>query len=93
MVRLLEIEDDDDSIERVNLDDYNTDNDMQATQTTTEEKGNPNHESSLPPPTVTVTVKLEDEDKEIEKWCRRIRKQKHTERCQRLLNHHQEDAR
>ena len=66
---------------------------MQVTQTTMEEKANPNHESSLPPPTVTVTVKLEDEDKEIEKQCRKIHKQKRAERCQCLLNHHQEDAR
>ena len=88
MVHLMEIDNEDDSIERVNLDDYDSDDfkehlsddDMQATQTTTEVKANPNHESSLPPPTITVTVKLEDEDKEIEKERHKIRNQKRAER-------------
>ena len=54
MVHLMEIDNEDDSIERVNLDDYDSDDfkehlsddDMQAAQTTTEVKANPNHESS-----------------------------------------------
>jgi len=82
MVRLMEIDYEDDSMERVNLDDYDSDDfkeylsddDMQTTQAITEVKANSNHESSLPPPTVTGTVKLEDDDKDIDKERRRIHK-------------------
>ena len=85
MVHLLEIEDDNDSMERVNLDDYNSydykqylsDEDMlgdpAAARANTPEYRNP---PPPPPPAVTVTVKLEDEDREDETVRGRARDQK-----------------
>ena len=87
MVRLLEIEDDDDSIERVNLDDYNSDDykeylsdeDMLNDPATAQMK-TPDYRNPPPPPlAVMVIVKLEDDDREVEMACRRIRNQKQTE--------------
>jgi len=79
MVHLMEINYNDDSMERVNMDDfreYLSDDDMQTTTATTEVIANFNHESSQPPPSVTVTIKMEDEDKDIEKERCRSRNQK-----------------
>ena len=101
MVHLLEIEDDNDSMERVNLDDYNSydykqylsDEDMlddpAAARAKTAEHKNP---PPPPPPAVTVTVKLEDEDREDETASHRARNQKCAERRQRLLDRLQEDV-
>ena len=97
MVRLLEIEDDDDSIERVNLDDYNSDDykeylsdeDMLNDPATAQMK-TPDYRNPPPPPlAVMVIMKLEDDDREVEMVCRRIRNQKQTER---LHNRLQEDV-
>ena len=79
----MEINYNDDSKERVYMDDfreYLSDDDMQTTTATTEVIANFNHESSQPPPSVTVTVKMEDEDKDIEKERRRSRNQKRAAR-------------
>ena len=81
MVNLMEINDKDDSMERVNLDDYDSDDfreylsddDMQMSTTTVEETTNFNHESSHPPPSVTVIIKMEEEDNDLEKERHRIR--------------------
>ena len=91
MLRLLELEDED---ERINLDDYNSDDykqyfsdedmldDLCPAQAKTPEYRIP----PPPPAAVTVTVKLEDENKEEEMACRRARNQKRTERRQRALD-------
>ena len=70
MLQLMEIEEEDDSIERVNLDDYNSkdykeyasNDNMLDDQATAQAKATPDYRSHPPPPTVTVTVKLEYEN-------------------------------
>ena len=80
MVHLMEIDNEDDSIERVNLDDYDSDDfreylsddNMQTTTTMVEVTTNFIYEPSHPPPSVTVTVKMEEEGNDLEKERRRI---------------------
>ena len=93
MLRLLELEDED---ERINLDNYNSDDykqyfsdedmldDLSPAQAKTPEYRIPPPPPPPPPSpaAVTVTVKLEDENKEEEMARRRARNQKHTERRQ-----------
>ena len=80
MVRILEILDsEDDSLERVSLGDYNSDdfdeylsNHMDSSPgATTEIKTSISHDPPFAPPSVTVTVKLEDEQEEMDIYERR----------------------
>ena len=80
MVRILEILDsEDDSLERVSLGDYNSDdfdeylsNHMDSSPVaTTEIKTSINHDPPFAPPSVMVTIKLEDEQEEMDIYERR----------------------
>lgn len=100
MVRISEIPDpEDDSLERVSLGDYNSDDfdeyhsdHMDSTPVAmTEIKTSFNQDPSLAPPSVTVTVKLEDEQEEMDLYKRRsILNQKRALRRKRATTHHQE---
>jgi len=100
MVRTMEINscNDDNSLERVNLDDYCfddfneylSDDNMQTTATTMEVTTNINHESSHPPP--SIIVKIEEEDSNIEKERHKNSNQKRAEHRQRILECYQEEA-
>ena len=100
MVRISELhESNDDSMERLNLDNYNSDdydeyllNNMETTPTSiTEVKTTIKQNPPLAPPAVTVTIQLEDEPVAEELYeCRRIRNQKWAFRRQRVADHRQE---
>ena len=94
MVRLSE-EPEGDSTERLNLDDYNSDDydeylsdNMEATPTAiTEAKTTIKQDPPTAPPAVTVTVQLEDEPVAEDLYeCHRVLNQKRAFRCQRVTN-------
>jgi len=100
MVRISELhKSDDDSMERLNLDDYNSNDydeylsdNMETTPTTiTEVKTTIKQDPPLAPPAVMVTVQLEDElvAEDLYERCR-VRNQKRVFRCQRVANRRQE---
>ena len=73
MVRLMEIDNDDDSMERVNLDDYDSNDfkeylvDDEMKMTVAEVTANFNSEAHHHPSSVKVTVKLKEEDNRHER--------------------------
>ena len=77
MVRLMEIDNDDDSMKRVNLDDYDSADfkeylsDDEILTTTAEVTANFKSEPHRPPPSVKVTIKMEGEDNDHEQERRR----------------------
>jgi hypothetical protein len=80
MVRISEISDsEDDSLERVSLGDYNSDDFNEylsdhmdsSPAVMTEIKTSFNHDPPFAPSSVTVTVKLEDEQEEMDLYERR----------------------
>ena len=90
---------DDDSMERLNLDDYNSDdydeylsdNMETSPMVITEVKTSIKQDPPLAPLSVTVTVQLEDELAVEDLYERhRIRNQKRAHRCQHVTNHRQE---
>ena len=102
MVRISEIQKlDDDSQERISLDDYHADDydeylsDNMDTSpiTTTEIKASITKDPPFAPPTVTITIKLEDEQVEEDLYeHRRIHNQKRALRRQRIAERHQEHS-
>jgi hypothetical protein len=100
MVRIFELhESDDDSMERLNLDDYNSDDydeylsdNIEATPSViTEVKNTIKQDPPLAPPAVTVTVQWEDEPVAEDLYeRRRVLNQKRTFRRQRIANCQQE---
>ena len=100
IVRISELPDsEDDSAERVSLDDYNfddfneylSDHIAPSPTATTEIKTSFNHDPPFAPPSVTVTVKLEDEQEEVDLYeRRRILNPKRALRCKCATSHHQE---
>ena len=92
-------ESDDDPMERVNLDDYNSDDydeylsdNMEATPSpVTEVKTTIKQDPPAAPPIVKVTVQLEEEPAAEDLYeHRRLLNQKRVFRCQRVANHKQE---
>ena len=81
MVRLMEIDNDDDSLERVNLEDYNSDDfngylsDSETLPPTEEVPPGFETKSYHTPPNLKVTIKMEEEDDHYEQDRRRIRNQ------------------
>ena len=100
MVRISEVhEPEDDSTERLNLDDYNSDDfdeylsdNMETTPPmVTEVQAATNQDLPAPPPAVTVTVQLEEQHEMEDLYeRRRLLNQKRAFRCQRLANRQQE---
>ena len=96
MVRISELHElDDDLIERLNLDDYNSDDydeylsdNMEATPTAiTEVKTTIKQDPLLASPAVTVTVQLEDKPVAEDLYeCCHVRNQKRAFRCQRVAD-------
>ena len=82
MVRLMEIDNDDDSMEQVNLDNYDFDDfreylfDSEVQMTTAEVTTNFNNEPHRPTPSVKVTINMEEEDEDHEQERHRARNQK-----------------
>ena len=103
MVRISELhESDDDSMERVNLDDYNSNDyneylsdNMEATPSAiTEVKTTIKQDPPAAPPAVTVTVQLEDEPVAEDLYERhRVLNQKREFRHQRVANRRKEQQR
>jgi len=100
MVRISELhESDDDSIERLNLDSYNSDHydeylsdNIETTPpAVTEVKATIKEDPPAAPPVVTVTVQLEEEPVAEELYkCRHLLNQKRAFRRQRVANRRQE---
>ena len=100
MVQISEIqESNDDSLERVNLNNYNSDdfdeylsNNMDTSLVATVEiKTSINQDPPFAPPSVMVTIKLEDVQEEGDLYdSRRVRNQKRALRHHRVAEHHQE---
>jgi len=93
----MEIDNDNDSMEQVNLEDYNSDDfneclsDNEPPPTTEEVPPSFNTEPYHPSPSLKVTIKMEKEDDDYEEDRRRICNQRHAERHQRVLERIQED--
>ena len=100
MVQISEIpESDDDSLERVNLnnyhsddfDEYLSDNMDTSLVATVEIKTSINQDPPFAPPSVMVTIKLEDVQEEGDLYdSRRVRNQNQALRLHRVAEHHQE---
>ena len=100
MVRISEVhESEDDSMERLNLDDYNSDDydeylseNIETTPpAVTEVEAVINQDPHAPPPAVTVTVQMEEQPIAEDLYERhRLLNQKRTFRRQRLTNRQQE---
>jgi hypothetical protein len=100
MVRISKVHElEDDSTERLNLDDYNSDDydeylskNMKTTPSTvTEAQTATKQDSPAPPPAVTVTVQLEEQHAAEDLYeCRRMLNQKRAFRRQHLANCQQE---
>ena len=94
----MEIDNDDDSMKRVNLDDYDSadfkeylfDDEIQTT--TAEVTANFKSEPHRPPPSIKVTIKMEEEDNDHEQERRRTRNQKCAECRQRVHERVQKDT-
>jgi hypothetical protein len=99
MVRISEVhEPEDNPTERLNLDDYNSDDfdeylsdNMETTPTITEVQATTKQDPPAPPPAVTVTVQLEEQHSAEDLYeRRRLLNQKRTFRHQRIANNQQE---
>ena len=100
MVRISEVhEPEDDSTERLNLDDYNSDdydeylsdNKETTAPAVTEAQGATKQDPPAPPPAVTVTVQLEEQHAAEDLYeRRRLLNQKRAFRRQRIANLQQE---
>ena len=99
MVRISEVQEPEgDSTERLNLDDYNSDDfdeylsdNMETTPTIIEAQATTKQDPLVPPPTVTVTVQLEEQLPAEDLYeRRRLLNQKRAFRHQRLANSLQE---
>jgi len=100
MVRISEVQEpEDDAAERLNLDDYNSDNfdeylsdNMETTPPTiTEVQATIKQDPPAPPPAVIVTVQLEEQQPAEDLYERRcLLNQKRAFRHQRLANNQQE---
>ena len=100
MVRISKVQEpNDDAAERLNLDDYNSDDfneylsdNMKTTPPTiTEAQATVKQDPPAPPPEVTVTMQLDEQHPEEDLYqCRRLLNQKRAFRRQRLANNQQE---
>ena len=99
MVRISEVQEPKgDYTERLNLDDYNSDDfdeylsdNMETTPTITEAQATVKHDPPVPPPALIVTVQLEEQHlKEDLYERRRLLNQKRAFMCQHLANCRQE---
>ena len=100
MVRISEVQEPkDDSTERLNLDDYNSDDfdeylsdNMETTPPTViEAQAATKQDPPIPPPAVTVTMQLEEQHPAEDLYeRRRLLNQKRAFRCHRLANSQQE---
>ena len=103
MVRISELHElDDDSMEHLNFDDYNSDNydeylsdNMETTHTAiTEVKTTIKQDPPLAPPSVAVTVQLEDKPVAKDLYKRhRVRNQKRVFKGRHMASRHQETIR